>query len=126
MTLKRVRMELARNKDFPEGSPNHGYEATIPLTATHAFDPEAWEADALVCTAVKFATGTDDEHGQLVRTEAGPWAFSYELGETDDEPIHRLEAHVFEPDEYVTVTDIGGEEHVYRIKTVEDLHFPTV
>jgi hypothetical protein len=26
MTLKRVRLELARNAEFPEGSSEHGYE----------------------------------------------------------------------------------------------------
>ena len=26
MALKRIRLELARTADFPEGSPSHGYE----------------------------------------------------------------------------------------------------
>lgn len=124
MTLKRVRMELARNKDFPEGSANHGYEVTLPLTDGNAFDMETWEGSAQLCTAVKFAAGADDQHGQIVRTEDGGWAFSYELGDADDEPIHRLDARRFEPDEYVTVTDVDDEEHVYRIVIVDDLHFP--
>ncbi len=26
MTLKRIRLELARNKEYPDGSSRHGYE----------------------------------------------------------------------------------------------------
>ena len=31
MSLKRVRLELARTPDFPAGSPSHGYEFVAPL-----------------------------------------------------------------------------------------------
>ena len=31
MALKRIRLELARTADFPEGSPSHGYEFVAPL-----------------------------------------------------------------------------------------------
>ena len=124
MTLKRVRLELARNEEFPEGSPNHGYEMTIPLTAENRFDGGGWADVDQLCTMIKFAADEDDRHGQLVRSEAGQWAFSYELGDADDESIFRLEAHVFSPDEYVTVNDDQGGEHVFKVVSVEDPKFP--
>jgi len=31
MALKRIRLELARTADFPEGSPSHGYEFVAAL-----------------------------------------------------------------------------------------------
>lgn len=124
MALQRVRIELARSKEFPDGSANHGYEFNIPLTADAKFDAAAWEKDSQLCTVVKFAPRTDDAHGQIVRREEGGWAFSYERGDWDDEPVFRMEAHTFKPGEYVTVTDAFEEEHVYIVISVQDHYFP--
>ena len=33
MSLKKIRLELARTPGFPEGSGRHGYEFTAPLDA---------------------------------------------------------------------------------------------
>ena len=33
MSLSKIRLELARDPDFPEGSREHGYEFTAPLGA---------------------------------------------------------------------------------------------
>lgn len=125
MTFRRVRMELARNHDFPDGSPNHGYEITLPLTQDSRFDPTVWETDGQLCTFVKFSPDDDDAHGQFVRMSDGQWAFSYEAGEADDEPVFRFESHLFQPGEYVTVTDVDEHEHVYRIMSAEPLKFPS-
>ena len=124
MALKRVRLELARNEEFPDGSPNHGYEVTLPITDDDRFDVAGWESDGQLCTMVKFTAEDDDQHGQLVRTDGGQWAFSYELGDADDEPIFRLESHVFRPNEYVTVSDAEGGQHVFRVISVENPRFP--
>lgn len=124
MALKRVRMELARSKEFPDGSANHGYEFNLPLTADDKFDPAAWKADSQLCTVVKFAPREDDSHGQIVHTEDGDWAFSFDRGDWDDEHVFRMEAHTFQPGEYVTVTDAYEEEHVYQVSLVENYHFP--
>lgn len=39
MTLKRLRLELARTPQFPNGSSHHGYEFTAPLDAQGHLDP---------------------------------------------------------------------------------------
>lgn len=33
MALKKIRLELARDHDFPEGSSDHGYEFVVPVNA---------------------------------------------------------------------------------------------
>lgn len=125
MTLKRVRLELARNEDFPEGSASRGYQVTLPLTDDDRFDPAGYESEGQLCTLVRFAEDEDDRRGQLVRNAAGQWAFSYERGDADDELIFKLENHVFRPNEYLTVTDENDREHVYRIVSVENPRFPS-
>ena len=46
VTLKRIRLELARNKDFPEGSAEHGYEFRAPLRPDGHIDLEGWADEA--------------------------------------------------------------------------------
>lgn len=121
MTLKLIRLELARNKDFPEGSPNHGYEFRAPLTGDGHIDLDAWTADAQLCTVRHFWGDADDEHGQVVRTAASQWAFSYEPGDEDDEPIFRFDTHVFGEGEYVTITEHDGEARVFQVVSVGDV-----
>ncbi|MGH8515623.1 MAG: hypothetical protein ACREV8_17125 [Gammaproteobacteria bacterium] len=40
--LKRIRLNLARSKDFPSGSDRHGYEFVAPLDADGHIDTELW------------------------------------------------------------------------------------
>ncbi|MBX6369498.1 MAG: hypothetical protein IRZ04_16050, partial [Rhodospirillales bacterium] len=89
MALKRVRLELARSPEFPEGSSRHGYEFVLPLTEEGKLDRAAWEKAPEVCTVHRFWEGEGDNVGTLIRTGRGRWAFSYVPGESDDEPIHR-------------------------------------
>ena len=42
MALKKVRLELARNVEFPEGNANRGYEFTAPLADNGTLDNEEW------------------------------------------------------------------------------------
>ena len=39
--FKRIRLNLARSKEFPQGSPRHGYEFVAPLDAQGHIDVEA-------------------------------------------------------------------------------------
>ncbi|MBM3541153.1 MAG: hypothetical protein FJX51_03820 [Alphaproteobacteria bacterium] len=54
MTLKTIRLELARTKDHPQGSAAHGYEFTAPLDAQGHLDMEAWRKVKEVCTVRRF------------------------------------------------------------------------
>jgi hypothetical protein len=40
--LKRIRLELARSKEFPMGSARHGYEFVAPLDSKGHIDPQLW------------------------------------------------------------------------------------
>ena len=37
--LKRIRLHLARSKEFPAGSADHGYEFVAPLDSNGHIDP---------------------------------------------------------------------------------------
>src|SRR5215467_15416005 len=40
--LKRIRLNLARSKEFPTGSARHGYEFVAPLDSSGRIDPRLW------------------------------------------------------------------------------------
>ncbi|MGE0716559.1 MAG: hypothetical protein AB7P02_14050 [Alphaproteobacteria bacterium] len=113
--LHRIRLELARTRDFPDGSTRHGYELVAPLTADGHLDEEAWKKVRQVCTVHRFWAGEGDATGQLVRTRRGRWSLSYEAGEDDDEPIHRLEDHRFAEGEYVSIREHDGEVRPFKV-----------
>jgi hypothetical protein len=118
--LKRVRLELARSRQHPDGSAHHGYEFVLPLTDEGKLDRADWERAPELCTVHRFWEGEDDETGQLIHTGKGKWAFSYVEGDEDDEPIHRFADHVFKEGEYITVREPEGEPHTFRIVLVRD------
>lgn len=124
MTLKRIRLDLARNKDFPDGSTEHGYEFRAPLRADGHIDLAGWEDVAQLCTVHHYWGTQIDEHGQLIRAADGRWAFSYAPGEDDDEPIFRFDSHVFAVGEYVTITEHDGEDRAFKVVAVDALAAP--
>jgi hypothetical protein len=63
-------------------------------------------------------------HGQLIHIADGRWAFSYAVGDDDDEPIFRFDSHVFVVGEYVTITEHDGEDRVFKVVAVDDLLLP--
>jgi len=62
----------------------------------------------------RFWDGTPDEHGTLIHRRDGTWAFWYEPGDDDDEPIFRFDKHLFVVGEYVTVTEHDGVARPFR------------
>src|SRR4051812_14550424 len=101
----RVRLELARSHDFPDGSNRHGYEFILPLSEDGKLDRGDYDRAPELSTVHRFWDGEGDEVGQLVHTARGRWAFSYVAGEDDDEPIHRFADHVFREGEYISVRE---------------------
>ena len=59
--LKMIRLELARSHEFPEGSPNHGYEFTAPLGADGKIDAEEWHRRRELCKVRRFRPGEVDD-----------------------------------------------------------------
>ena len=122
MALKKVRLDLARNPDFPEGSRDHGYEFVAPLTDDGHLDPEEWLQNPDACVVRRFWAGEEDEHGRLVRLGPDRWVFDYDpTSDDDDEPTFRFDRHSFVPGEYVSITEHDGVERTFRVVSVVPL-----
>jgi hypothetical protein len=124
MSLSRIRLELARTPQFPEGSTTHGYEFVAPLYDDGHLDGDQWRKVRDACSVRRFWRGQDDEHGFLIHRRNGSWAFSYRPGEDDDEPIFRFDRHAFVQGEYVTVTEHDGIARPFRVVWVKPVFEP--
>lgn len=123
MAMKKIRIELARDRDFPEGSRNHGYEFTAPLNAEDRIDIDDWRKLRERCRVRRFWGDELDEIGHLVRKPGGSWAFHYDLhgDEEDDETGYRFADHAFRLGEYVSLREHDDELRTFRIVSVTDL-----
>ena len=122
--LKSIRLQLARSKQHPEGSQNHGYQFVAPLDAEGHIDPEAWKAHRDQCRVRRFWQGEEDQTGRLVHKPGGAeharWMFDYDpQRHDDDESGYRFGAHKFAPGEYVSIADERGELHTFRVTSVQ-------
>ena len=122
--LKRIRLNLARSKEFPLGSDKHGYEFVAPLDASGHIDVELWRKHREHCGVRRFWEGQDDEIGHLVHKPRGRedarWVFDYDASsEEDDEAGYRFGDHVFRPGEYVSIRGEDGELHTFQVASVE-------
>lgn len=122
MTIMKIRLELARDHDFPSGSPNHGYEFTAPLNEKGHIDPDEWHKAREHCRVVRFWQGEEDEIGHLVRKPGGSWAFHYDIhgDEDDDEAGYRFGDHAFAPGEYVSINEHDDVLRTFRVVTVQE------
>ena len=97
VALKRIRLELARDHDFPEGSRHHGYEFIAPIDESDNLAPDEWHRERKRWRVRRFWAGAE-EHGRLVRKPGGSWAIDYDPKDTaDDEPGFRFDKHKFTP-----------------------------
>jgi hypothetical protein len=121
--LKRIRLNLARSKDFPEGSTRHGYEFVAPLDDDGHINPQLWQRYRQHCGVRRFWNGEDEQIGRLVHKPGGAeharWVFDYDASSTDDESGYRFGTHAFTPGEYVSIRGEDGELHTFRVASVE-------
>ncbi|MEO1198387.1 MAG: hypothetical protein AAFX39_03995 [Pseudomonadota bacterium] len=118
--LMRIRLNLARDHDHPDGSSRHGYEFFAPLKDDGHIDADAWKKVRDRCRVRRFWEGEADDIGHLIHRPGGSWAFHYDIdGDEDDEAGYRFGAHAFVPGEYVSIRDEDGEMHTFRIAIVE-------
>lgn len=118
--LYKIRLELARCKDYPDGAHDIGYEFAAPLTGEGRIDANAWQTEKAHCRVVRFRRGEDDDVGHLIRRPGGSWAFHYDIhsdGE-DDESGYRFADHAFKVGEYVSVRE-DDELLPYQVKRVQ-------
>jgi hypothetical protein len=123
-SLKRIRLHLARSKDFPDGSSRHGYEFVAPIDAKGHIDAELWRQHRDHCRVRRFWNGEPEQVGRLVHKPGGAeharWVFDYDEKRADDyEAGYRFGAHAFIPGEYVSITEDDGDIHTFRVMSVE-------
>ena len=124
MPLQRIRLELARDSAFPNGSPAHGYEFVAPLRKDGKIDAAEWHRHRDDCGVLRFWGAAEHEHGRLVRRRGGNWAFHYvQEGDinVDDETGFRFDDHVFRPGEYVSIREDDGELRTFNVRNVSDV-----
>lgn len=122
--FRRIRLELARSKEFPAGSAARGYEFAAPLDAKGHIDAELFRKYRDHCRVRRFWAGEEDQIGRLTHkpgsAEQARWVFDYDFEDTDDdESGYRFGAHVFAPGEYVSVRDDEGVMHTFQVVSVE-------
>jgi hypothetical protein len=122
--LKRIRLNLARSKEFPAGSDRRGYEFVAPLGTDARIDAQLWRKYREHCGVRRFWAGEDDEVGRLVHKPGGAeharWVFDYdETAEDDDEAGYRFGDHAFRNGEYVSIRGDDGEMHTFQVVSVE-------
>ena len=80
--LKRIRLQLARSKQFPLGSRHRGYEFVAPLDEAGHIDPRLWHQYRDHCRVRRFWEGEDEQVGRLVHKPGGAeharWVFDYD------------------------------------------------
>jgi hypothetical protein len=120
MTLRKIRLELARDREFPTGSSARGYAFVAPLDKDGHIDVEAWKKHRRDCTVRRFWENEDEFHGHLLHTQGGRWVFHYDLDSEPepDEPGYHFESHRFVTGEYVSITEHDGVLRTFRIVSV--------
>lgn len=124
ITLKRVRLHLARSKAFPDGSAAYGYEFVAPLDEKGHIDLAAWRETRGKCIVERFWGAEGSMEGFLVHKAGGAkgatWVFDYDKGDVDDDEAgYRFGDHAFTPGEYVSLKEEDGEMRTFRVFSVE-------
>ena len=119
--FKRIHLELAREREHPQGSRAFSYSLIAPLDRDGHIDGGAWQAHKDACEVIRSRPDHDPVLGHLRRRPGGSWAFHYEIdGREDDDPGYRFDKHRFVVGEYVTLIEDDGQ-HPYRVTRVEEL-----
>ena len=121
MNWKSIRLELARTREFPEGSASRAYLMRLPLDEEGLIDEQALGLSPAMATVHRFWPNEPDKSGYMIRTPSG-WAMSYEPGESDDETVFHLETHPIRIGEYVTLTEPDGRQLPFRVASLKQLN----
>jgi hypothetical protein len=123
MSLSKIRLELARDHDFPDGSRDRGYEFTAPLADDGRISQTSWKDLRGRCRVRRFWSGEPDEVGHLIRKPGGSWAFHYDLlgDPEDDEAGYRFGDHRFIPGEYVSIKEHDDVLRTFKVIMVQPL-----
>ncbi len=121
MNWKSIRLELARTREFPEGSASRAYLLHLPLDEEGLIDERTLGRSPARATVHRFWPNERDMAGYVIRTPRG-WALSYEPGEEDDETVFHLETHPIRLGEYVTLTEPDGRQLPFRVASLRTIN----
>ena len=121
MNWKSIRLELARTREFPEGSASRAYLLRLPLNPDGLIDECALVRSPALATVHRYWPNEPDMSGYVIRTPNG-WAVSYEPGEEDDETVFHLETHPIRIGEYITLTEPDGRRLPFRVASLKQLN----
>jgi hypothetical protein len=122
--LRKVTLNAARSKEFPDGSIRHGYDFIAPLTEDGHIDLEAWKQHRGECFAHRFWGDEPSMRGLLVHRAGGlggsTWSFEWKGGTKDEEEEEgfRFGDHAFRVGEYVSVREEEGQLLTFRVVSV--------
>lgn len=120
--FRKIHLELARERDHPQGSRAIGYELVTPLDQESRLSAELWRKHRDHCRVRRFTEGQDDARGRLARKPGGSWFFDFDPGrESDDQQGFRLGEERFMPGEYVSIGDEHGAMRTYRVVSVQPI-----
>jgi len=122
--LKKITLNAARSKAFPDGSIRHGYDFVAPLTADGHIDLNAWKSHRGECFAHRFWGDEPRQSGLLVHRAGGhggaTWGFELGTGAKLDEEEEgfRFGDHAFRAGEYVSIREEDGELLTFKVISV--------
>jgi hypothetical protein len=117
-SFQRIRLELAREPEYPAGSRRHGYVFVAPLDDAGRIDPRLWKQHRADCRVVRFRPN-DEDIGHLIHRPGGAWAFHYDIdGDEDDERGYRFGDERFVVGEYVSIEE-NEKMHTFKVVSVE-------
>ena len=118
--FQQIHLELARERDHPQGSRRIGYDLVAPLDAEKRISAELWRRHRDDCRVRRFTEGQDAAHGRLARRPGGSWYFDFDPARAaDDQQGFRIGEEHFVLGEYVSVADEHGAMRTYRVVFVE-------
>ncbi|TXC69256.1 hypothetical protein FSZ31_10120 [Sphingorhabdus soli] len=117
MQWQSIRLELARTEEFPQGSASRAYLVHLPLNNDGTVDLDELDRSRPSATVRRFWPNERDISGYVIRTENG-WAFSYRVGDDDDEQLYHLETHRIVEGEYLTIHEPDGSTLPFRVARI--------
>ena len=120
--LRKVTLQAARSKEFPDGSIRHGYDFIAPLDNEGRIDLESWKAHRSECFAHRFWADEPTMQGLLAHRAGGlggsTWTFEWKSRATDEDEGYRFGDHLFRVGEYVSVREPEGDMLTFRVVSV--------
>jgi len=114
MTWKTVRLELARTRDFPNGSAGRAYLLRLPINEQGLLDEEKYAEHPEHATVRRYWPNEPDRNGYLIRKRDG-WTFSFDTDENDDEPRLQIGSKAIRLGESITIKEADGTRLPFRV-----------